>query len=1712
MKNKFFFIPLLVLLSSISNGQQAITYSFDRMDRIIEEKYPDSNTVKYTYDSAGNMKTKIIDNPCEKRPNPIVSVLGATTFCEGDSTILLSPLALGYLWSTGDTSINITVKSSGNYFVTTKGSLNCLKTSAPVIITVNSLPQPSIDTGFNTSFCPGLNTNLSSKLTGRYLWNTGDTVRSIIADTTRNYTLLFTDSNGCRATASMQITLFSKPKANFTINDSAQCLNANSFIFTNISSISTGAFSSKWIFQDNQEDTNFHTSRNYSSSGNQTIKLIVTSNNFCTDSFTKTVTIHPKPNPGFILPNPVQCLRGNSFSFTDTSRIAGGVISKRQWQFGDTTTGSLPNVNKAYNKADSFAVTLVLTSDKGCKDSIAKTVRVNPQVNLGFTVNSSNQCLSGNAYFFNDTTSVTGVNYTRNWQFGDGSSATVNPISKSFTSDSTYSILLTTVTNDGCIDSAQHLVVVYPQPKTGYVQNILTQCFNGNSFNLRDTSIIASGTITRKWDFGDGITSVDSIINKGYLASGAYYIKLVETSGFNCKDSVIKSFAVYPQTKIGFTINSSNQCLTNNLFQYTDTSIGNSSRIWHLGDGSNSSSNIAGITYIKDSRYNVKLITSTANNCRDTLEKSVQVYPMPKSGFAINNSGQCENTNNFVFTDTTKFIQDSYTRLWSYGDSTFSSDSIGSKHYDSAKTYNVKMIVTSSKGCMDSTYRTVLVYHKPTVDFNINDSTQCVNDNVFKFISLSSVLNASLTYKWTFGNDSVRIDSNVSIRYFQPGTYITKLVAISNFDCKDSISKPVSVYHKPNPVFTTNKDSQCVNANNYVFNSTTTIGQGTIGQHLWKFGDNKDTSSLSFGMAHKYDSSLTYMVTLVTISDFGCMDSISLPVYVMPKPRASFIVNNDSQCLNAQHFKFTGTSTVSSGFLRYYWKSSDGYSASDSLSLIHNYAASGNYSMRLINVSDFGCADTTLRTLIIHSKPKPDFTINDSTQCLSGNSYLFTNTSSIDNGTFSSQWKLPDTTSTNSIFAYTHKSTGFFNVVLVTKSNFNCSDSVKRIGQTYPMPAASFTINKDSQCLNTQNFVFSSSSIVSGGQIEKHFWRFGDSKDTTTPVFTMSHKYDSSGTFVAKLIVQSSISGCLDSALRTIAVHPKPIVKYYVNNSDQCQVGNLFNFKDSSSIINGTLGAYWSFGDNSTSGSRNPIKSYAKDSLYTIKLLSTSIFNCKDSVLGTVSVYPHPKANFIINKDSQCLKGNNFVFENTSSISSGNQFFKWHYGDGFPDTSKIGHHSYLKADVFSVMLISNSTYGCMDSITKFVSVEPMPVADFSIDKDSQCFIGNHFVLMDSTNIAGKIKWYLWDFGDGYKDSTANTTHSYDSAGTYNIRLLSISEFSCKDSITKKIKVFEQPKSDFAINDSAQCVNENNFIFTSLSLPKNSNLNHQWNLGNDTILSDSVFSFTFHKAGLYAINLHVTSAFGCSDSLVKLAIIHEKPNVDFIINDSTQCIIGNLFNFTNASTIDNGSFTSLWLFDDSSTTNKDSINKLYTVPKAYSILLTCVSNNNCIDSLRKKVWVYPNPPTPSITKSGNILISSADSGNQWYSNGKMITGAVLKQYEPTESGPYQVFVTNEFNCSMSSDTLHFILTGLSDMDEKFKLTIYPNPNEGSFTVYSTALIEALEFFDMVGRQVLSYPIKDYANELKLTLNVANGVYFIKVKTDSGTGLKRLVISR
>lgn len=179
-------------------------------------------------------------------------------------------------------------------------------------------------------------------------------------------------------------------------------------------------------------------------------------------------------------------------------------------------------------------------------------------------------------------------------------------------------------------------------------------------------------------------------------------------------------------------------------------------------------------------------------------------------------------------------------------------------------------------------------------------------------------------------------------------------------------------------------------------------------------------------------------------------------------------------------------------------------------------------------------------------------------------------------------------------------------------------------------------------------------------------------------------------------------------------------------------------------------------------------------------------------------------------------------------------------------------------------------------------------------------------------------------------------------------------------------------------------------------------------------------------------------------------------------------------------------------------------------------ITVYGTNSCgqgtISQVRE-VTVHSTPETPVITQNGDMLVSSALTGNQWFLNNAIIPNAAQQTYDPVVTGQYSVQVKLEGCHSEMSDSYYYIMTGISSSDS-VQMLIWPNPNNGSFRISGIAngfvsifVINSLGV--KVHEQKFSHRSSDGEINIKLEA-ITTGLYMVMVESGGVTRGLRMVV--
>jgi hypothetical protein len=180
------------------------------------------------------------------------------------------------------------------------------------------------------------------------------------------------------------------------------------------------------------------------------------------------------------------------------------------------------------------------------------------------------------------------------------------------------------------------------------------------------------------------------------------------------------------------------------------------------------------------------------------------------------------------------------------------------------------------------------------------------------------------------------------------------------------------------------------------------------------------------------------------------------------------------------------------------------------------------------------------------------------------------------------------------------------------------------------------------------------------------------------------------------------------------------------------------------------------------------------------------------------------------------------------------------------------------------------------------------------------------------------------------------------------------------------------------------------------------------------------------------------------------------------------------------------------------------------PAVTTTYLITIKNGPCSATDSVTINVNPVPSTPVITQTGDSLVSSAASGNQWFLNGTALAGDTAQVLIPAGNGNYQVQVTDANNCiSQLSDPYTVTWVG-TEMIAGKEIRVFPNPTSGVIRISGSFLQNMeidLTLFNSLGNQVLKAPDTRIIDMSAFE----NGIYYLTIRSANSEMIsKKLVL--
>jgi PKD repeat protein len=388
-------------------------------------------------------------------------------------------------------------------------------------------------------------TNQSTGSISSYFWDFDNGITSTEENPALAFTsagnydvaLQTTGTNGCVSSISKQVTIYSKPQTDLSLDlPPFSCSGAPSqFHDTTPSMPDSNIATWLWTFGDGSANT--ATQKNpvhtFAAAGDYAVSLTTTTNFGCSHSVVKTVTIAPSPVADFTF-GPACVNQGTAFSDRSTSDV-------KAWQWTiQGSSYSTKNPIHIFMAAASYQATLTVTAQNNCMRSIIKTVDVPVPPVLDFT--SVNTCAARVAEFTEVNSGGTDPAVSWTWNFAGQATSTGSPGKHTFPAIGNYSVTMNSTRQSGCTYSITKTIPIISPPKASF--SVFLEA--GVSPFVVDFTNLSANANRYQWQFGDKNNSLSSAFSPSFTFTdlGDYRVRLTAYNEAGCSDLFEKTIQV----------------------------------------------------------------------------------------------------------------------------------------------------------------------------------------------------------------------------------------------------------------------------------------------------------------------------------------------------------------------------------------------------------------------------------------------------------------------------------------------------------------------------------------------------------------------------------------------------------------------------------------------------------------------------------------------------------------------------------------------------------------------------------------------------------------------------------------------------------------------------------------------------------------------------------------------------------------------------------------------------------------------------------------------------------------------------------------------------------------------------------------------------------------------------------------------------------------
>ncbi len=528
---------------------------------------------------------------------------------------------------------------------------------------------------------------------------------------------------------------------------------------------------------------------------------------------------------------------------------------------------------------------------------------------------------------------------------------------------------------------------------------------------------------------------------------------------------------------------------------------------------------------------------------------------------------------------------------------------------------------------------------------------------------------------------------------------------------------------------------------------------------------------------------------------------------------------------------------------------------------------------------------------------------------------------------------------------------------------------------------------------------------------------------------------------------------------------------------------------------------------------------------------TVSLHGCVDIDTIIVTINQTPSKPTISNNSPVCA-GDTLQF--TSSTSTNGVTYTWSGPNSFSDTGQTLIRVNSDTSMSGVYTVTVSKNSCSNEDTTHVLVKPLPAA-VTLTNNTPLCDGDTLKLFSTTSSSGAS--YSWSGPGNFSANAQNTSRANGSPNNSGWYVLNVAMNGCVYTDSTHANIYQIPAPPLLSYNNPLCVGDTLKLIANSALGTNFN----WMGPNNFSSTDKnpvKINASVSDTGKYVVT---TSANGCTSPADSISVtINPQPFVVILSSKDSICD-GDQVTFTafannagnnpqyqwyvNVQAVGTGSS-----YTTSGLKHGDVVRVDMTESTKCAKAFTDPSNDIQMSVFP---WLAPGvsitsdktgaiKPYEYITFTATTVDAGANPLYQWKRNGADVIGAQGNTWSANtlnDNDNISVEIVSDYRCpqpttAASNGIVVRILTSVEDIKSIKDLRLYPNPNDGSFTIEGTlnSSYAQLEIVDVTGKQVYDeYLVTDNVLRHKVQLGtIPNGIYLLKIFTEDDVSIIRFIV--